>query len=93
MRATIPALTRQNSPIWSFEKFLNEEKSPVQKQMLLHKKDDFKVKKNQKIKPLNMAEMPIIKGVYDVWSQYRDLNPWSQPYQLKNIFENYNPMS
>lgn len=29
MRATILALTRQNTPIWSFENFLIEEKSPV----------------------------------------------------------------
>ena len=29
MRATIPALIRQNSPMWSFENFLIEEKSPV----------------------------------------------------------------
>lgn len=29
MRATILALTRQNSPFWSFENFLSEGKSPV----------------------------------------------------------------
>ena len=29
MRAIVYALTRQNSPMWSFENFLIEEKSPV----------------------------------------------------------------